>query len=260
MENGTIMRSPRVSDAYLALCLASTFASGSVARAQRPSNTWRWSITPYVWAAGTNGRVGARDVVGSVDVTTGDVLQTGALAFMAALEGRRGRWLSHLDAFYVSTTDDEDLGPVLGKPSTLHIEQYQTMLAPHVGYSAFIWPKATVHAIAGLRYWHVKAELTAVLPSMSSGAETSADWADGIVGADVRATPWGPRWHLLAYADLGAGGSDFTWQALGGATYDLSRCCSIGLIYRHLDVDYESDRLVNDVAMGGPALSFGVRF
>jgi hypothetical protein len=66
----------------------------------------------------------------------------------------------------------------------------------------------------------VKAELTTVLPSISSGAETSADWVDAIVGADLHATPSGPRWRLLAYADLGAGGSDFTWRALGGVTYD----------------------------------------
>jgi opacity protein-like surface antigen len=198
--------------------------------------------------------------VGSVDVSTGDVLQTGHVTFAAALEGGRGRWLGHLDAFYVSTSDDEDFTPVLGKPSTLHIEQHQTMFAPQVGYAVFTRPTATVHAIAGLRYWYVKAELTAVLPSMSSGAQTDAEWVDGVVGADVRATPWGPRWHLLAYADLGAGGSDFTWQALGGVSYDLSRCCSVGLVYRHLDVDYESDRLVNDVRMSGPAVSFGLRF
>jgi len=247
----------------LALCLASASVWSSTAggqELQEASKAWQWSITPYVWAAGTKGRVGARDVLGSVDVTTGDVLQSGKVALMAVLEGRRGRWLGHLDLFYVSTTDDENLAPVLGAPSTLEIEQYQTMVESQVGYSLLTWPKGSVDAVAGLRSWHVKAELTAVLPSMSSGAETSADWVDGIVGADVRATPWGPRWHLLAYADLGAGGSDFTWQALGGATYDLSRCCSVGLIYRHLDVDYESERLVNDVAMGGPALSLGFRF
>jgi len=221
---------------------------------------WQWSITPSVWAAGTKGRVGARNVVGSVDVSTGNALQTGDVALTASLEGRRGRWLGHLDAVYVSTTDDEDFAPVLGKPSTLHIEQYQTMVAPQVAYAMFTWPSASVHAIAGVRYWHVKAALTAILPSMSSGAEASADWVDGTVGADVRATPWGPRWQLLAYADLGAGGSNFTWQTLGGVSYELSRCCSVGLIYRHLDVDYESDRLVNDVGMGGPAVSFGFRF
>jgi hypothetical protein len=254
------MRKLRIPVAWFAVWLGSASPWPPSARAQEPLKTWQWSITPYVWAAGTKGRVGARDVVGSVDVTTGDVLQTGDVAFMAALEGGRGRWLGHLDAFYVSTTDDEDLAPVLGKPSTLHIEQYQTMLASQIGYSVFTGPEATVHAVAGLRYWHVKAELTAVLPSMSSGAGSSADWVDGIVGADVRATPWGQRWQLLAYADLGAGGSDFTWQAFGGVTYELSRCCSVGLTYRHLDVDYESDRVVNDVTMSGPALSFGFRF
>lgn len=242
------------------MCLALACAWSSSGSGQQSAKVWQWSITPYVWAAGTKGRVGARDVVGSIDVSAADAIRAGDVAPMAVLEARRGRWLGYLELFYLSTTDDENLAPVLGPPSTLDIEQYQTMLAPQVGYSVVTWPKGTIDVIAGLRYWHVKAELTAILPSMSSGTETSSDWVDGIVGADVRAAPWGPRWHVVAYADLGAGGSDFTWQALGGATYDLSRCCSVGLIYRYLDVDYESDRLVNDVAMSGPALSFGFRF
>ena len=254
------MRRLRIRVACFALCLGSASDWPAIARAQAPSMTWQWSITPSVWAASTKGRVGARDVVGSIDVRTGDVLQSGDVAFMAAIEGKRGRWLGHLDAFYVSTTDDEDFTPVLGKPSTLRIEQYQTMLAPQVGYAVFTGPKATLHAVAGVRYWHVNAELTAIQPSMTSGAETTAEWVDGIVGADVRATPWGPRWQLLAYADLGAGGSNLTWQAVGGVAYELSPCCGVGLVYRHLDVDYDTERLVNDVAMSGPALSFAFRF
>ena len=69
----------------LALCLASASVWSSTAggqELQEASKAWQWSITPYVWAAGTKGRVGARDVVGSVDVTTGDVLQTGKVALM----------------------------------------------------------------------------------------------------------------------------------------------------------------------------------
>ena len=45
----------------------------------------------------------------------------------------------------------KNVTPVLGKPSTLHIEQHQTMFAPQVGYAVFTRPTATVHAIAGLR-------------------------------------------------------------------------------------------------------------
>ena len=191
----------------LALCLASACVWSSTTGAQEASKAWQWSITPYVWAAGTKGRVGARDVVGSVDVTTGDVLETGKVALMGVLEGRRGRWLGHLDLFYVSTTDDENLAPVLGAPSTLEIEHYQTMLESQVGYSVLTWPKGTVDAVAGLRSWHVKAELTAVLPSMSSGAETSADWVDGIVGAGARRSAriggW-PGWRARPPHALGA--------------------------------------------------------
>ena len=89
------------------------------------------------------------------------------------------------------------------------------MVAPQVGYSVFTWPKGAVDVVAGQRSWHVKAELTAILPSMSSGAETSADSVDCIVGAGVRAAPWGPAATCWRTRTFGAGGSDFTWQAFG---------------------------------------------
>ncbi len=60
---------------------------------------------------------------------------------------------------------------------------------------------------------------------------------------------------------MGAGGSDFTWQALGGIGYDLSRCCRLDAAYRYLAVDYEKDDgLVYVVHLNGPAVGVTVRF
>lgn len=242
----------------LACVLMST--AGSSAGAQGAPTTWQWSITPYAWLARTEGRVGAGNISTDVDLSAGDLLKSVDVVLMAVVQAQRGRWLGHVDLFYVSASDDANVQLLPGIAATLKVQQYQTMVAPEVGYTLYTRPNVAVDAVAGLRYWHVKAELTAALPARSVGGSNSADWVDGIVGATVRAMPWGPRWHLLAYGDLGAGGANFTWQALGGATYDFSHCCSVGLTYRHLDVDYESDKLINDVSMTGPAISLGFRF
>ena len=34
--------------------------------------------------------------------------------------------------------------------------------------------------------------------------------------------PLAPRWSFTGYADVGAGGSDSTWQAMGGFDYAIS--------------------------------------
>ena len=60
--------------------------------------------------------------------------------------------------------------------------------------------------------------------------------------------------------DAGAGGSKLTWQAVGSVGYDLSHCCSLDAAYRHLDIDYDRDALVNDSHLSGFALGIGIRF
>jgi hypothetical protein len=91
--------------------------------------------------------------------------------------------------------------------------------------------------------------------------EASGDkgWVDGTVGANLRYQP-AEKWHLVAKADIGAGGSDFTWQLYGGAGYDLGSCCALVAAYRHLDVDYDKEGFLYDVNLSGPALGVGLRF
>lgn len=65
---------------------------------------------------------------------------------------------------------------------------------------------------------------------------------------------------MTALGDAGAGGSKLTWQAIGSVGYDLSQCCSLDAAYRHLDIDYDRDALVNDSHLSGFALGIGIRF
>ena len=81
-----------------------------------------------------------------------------------------------------------------------------------------------------------------------------------IVGAGWHYHAGGP-WRLYAKADLGGGGSKFTWQALGGAGYDLGSCCTLTAAYRYLDVDYEKyGSFLYNVHLNGPAVGMTFRF
>ena len=81
----------------------------------------------------------------------------------------------------------------------------------------------------------------------------------GTIGARLR---YGStrRWHLFFKGDAGAGGSNFTWQVIGGGGYDLGSCCIARAAYRHLDVDYESADILTDVYLSGPALGLEIKF
>ena len=79
------------------------------------------------------------------------------------------------------------------------------------------------------------------------------------MGANVRYQP-ADKWRLVAKADVGAGGSDFSWQLYGGAGYELGGCCTLVGAYRFLDVDYDVDDILYDVRLGGPTFGLTLRF
>ena len=208
---------------------------------------WRITLTPYLWAAGLDGRIGVNGQPTDVSIGVGDVLDQFDLAVMALLEARRGPWVVRADVFYVNLGEDS---------SGISLNQEQFILQPEAGRTVVAQSWGTVDILAGVRYWHLSVDLTASPNTLSE----SKDWVDGTVGAAWRFQP-AQRWHLFAKGDVGAGGSEFTWQGQGGAGYDLGHCCTLAALYRYLDVDYENDDgFIYDVHLNGPALGLTLRF
>jgi hypothetical protein len=226
--------------------------------AEEEAGGWQLTFTPYLWVPSIKGRVGVRGEVAEVDRSFGEIFDELDLGFMGGLEARRDRWVGRLDVFYVSTVDESAV-PLSGAAvGDVVVTQDQTMLQPEAGYSLLARPWGGVDGLIGARFWHLSADL-----SLSSGgtllSEESGrtDWVDGTVGFRIRVRPEsGVR--LFAKGDVGGGGSNFTWQALAGVGLDFAKCCSAIVAYRHLDVDYESDLVVDDVYLTGPAI--GVEF
>ena len=61
------------------------------------------------------------------------------------------------------------------------------------------------------------------------------------------------------YADIGAGDSDLTWQAMAGIGYSYG-WGDVLLTYRHLSYDEGTDGLVQDLELSGPAIAVNFRF
>jgi opacity protein-like surface antigen len=221
---------------------------------QDESPSWRFTFTPDLWMSGLTGSVGIGPAVSEVDLSFGDIFEHFDIGVMGLFEARRHPWVIRTDLFYVSLSDQQALS--VGSGSTLQVNQNQFMIQPELGYTIVSRPWGGVDALIGVRYWHLNVDLSAQ-PQERTGEE---DWADGTVGANLRYQP-AERWHLFAKSDVGAGGSDFTWQALGGAAYDVGRCCTLVAAYRYLDVDYRKDGgLVYDVHLDGPAIGVTLHF
>ena len=236
--------------AALALSLAA--APGALAAQSEPEpEGWQTTFTPYFWAASLKGTVGVGPAQGEVDLSFSDIFSDFNLGFMGLLETRHRPWVLRADALYISLTDEQAAGP----GETLTIGQDQFMLHPEVGYTILARPWGGLDALVGARYWNLSLDVDA--PAQTASGDKN--WVDATVGANLRYQP-AEKWHLAAKADIGAGGSDLTWQLYGGAGYDLGQCCALVAAYRHLDVDYDKEGFLYDVYLSGPALGLMLRF
>jgi hypothetical protein len=219
------------------------------------ADAWQFSVTPYAWLAAEQGRVGTGGNVSEVDLSFGDVLDQVDLGLRGVFEARHRRWVGLLDLMYSSLAADQE-----NATQTVRSLLDQVTLQPELGYTVLERPWGGIDALAGARFWSFSLDILVIEGSTENEvASGDQQWLDGTVGARLRYSPSRP-WHLFLKGDVGAGGSDFTWQVLGGGGVDVGSCCAALAVYRHLDVDYESEDFVNDVYLTGPALGFEIRF
>lgn len=100
-------------------------------------------------------------------------------------------------------------------------------------------PGYRIDAIGGLRYWNIEADIDYQRrPSTSN----SNDWVDPIIGLragfDLTDTI-----SVIALGDIGGFGvgSDLQWELLGRVNYQFDETWTLGVGYRHIDVDFDDD-------------------
>ena len=223
---------------------------------------WQFEVTPYLWSAAMRGDTQAGNLPQThVDMSFGDILQNLDAGFMGAFEARKGRWGFLLDAIYMKVSDaaSSTQGPLtVGADATVK----QWMYAGAVAYRVSDGP-TMIDLIGGARYskLRVKAVIDASLFGLPGRTERTANksWTDGYVGIRVQ-VPIADQWTFVGYGDVGAGGSDSTWQAALGAQYAYSKDVAIKLGYRYLSVDYNKNGFLYDMDSAGLYVGAGFRF
>jgi hypothetical protein len=250
---GSLMHRLRLLALVLGLLASSLrgLAAQAGADAGAEAERWRFTFTPYVWMSGLEGTIGVGSNLSEVDVSFTDGAEDFEFGFAGLLEARRHPWVVRTDFFYVSLSDEE----AVSGGNTLTVGQDELMLHPEVGYTLLARSWGGVDGLLGARYLNLGVDLGG--PSQEVSADRN--WVDGTVGANLRYGPGG-KWRLVAKADVGAGGSDLTWQLYGGGGYDLGSCCALVAAWRYLDIDYDKDDLVYDVRLSGPTVGVTLRF
>ncbi len=126
---------------------------------------------------------------------------------------------------------------------------------------------ANFDLLAGVRYVAVDSNVSLDIFTPLPGAVPSRNFSDNkdlvdpIVGVKGK-FELGKKWFVPYYFDAGGFGIDsvWTWQAFGGVGYRFSNLFSMVLAYRHLQYNFNDNKLLKDFYMSGAELGFLFRF
>ncbi len=252
-----LSRLPLWTFAMLTLCIAPT------APIAAQSDGWDWSAAIYGWLPDLN-ISGDR---ASQSISRGDLLSKVELVLAGHFEGRRGKAGFLVDAMYLELADgrtvdnSEEIPP--GSQLDLDLEQLIMELGgfyrPGGGRDGF-------DVLFGARLIDMSDTLT-LTPSISPPIEpppaptsrsTSTSLWDGFVGVRYSSKftdrlGWGVR------GDVGTGGTDFTYNALGQVSWNWGADRQHGILlgWRYMDIDLKDDEEspIDGVVFTGPFLA-----
>ena len=225
-----------------------------------PDDKWQFQFSPYFWLASLHGTGGVGNRTAEVDMSFGDIFGSLKFALMGVFEARKGKFMLLTDMEYVHIEDDKATpGPLF---SDVNAKFKVFIFDPEVGYRLYENPDSgsSVDVLGGIRVWHVSTELdfgAGILPATQ--LQGSRNWVDAIVGLRGKAAV-SEKIFVTGKADLGGGGSQFTWQLFGGLGYSITPKIALIGGYRVLDVDYDKNNFIYDMNQRGPILGIGFKF
>ena len=229
---------------------------------------WHFQLAPYAWLAGQEGKVASLPPLPPADIDVDfydDVLGNIKGALMLVGEARKGRYGLVMDVAYTDIEMEEPT-PLGILYSAVNSRTKSWMVSVAGLYRLVERQNRFLDVIGGVRYWSVDSELTLKGPQFPSLSERSIsnkeDWVDPLVGLKGW-TPIGESNFFVSGFFLIGGfgvGSDFMWDANINLGYQWTKGFSTTLGYRYLDVDYDDDGFLYDVAQSGLTLGLSWRF
>ena len=190
-------------------------------------------------------------------------------ALFGYFSARKGNWFFSLDAIYFSIEDEAARfreGP-MDSPNTAELKADMTQQAYALsgGYRV-LEGKTTLDVLGVARYTSLDTDREVdvatgaeLLPDGSRSVGRKEGWWDGAIALRVLA-PFTEKWAFMGYGDIGAGGSDLTYQLLAGLNWQFTDMFSAKFGYRYIYQDYHKDDFKWDMDTSGVYLGLGIRW
>ncbi len=253
-----------------ALCLIALFSQQVMAQSESGDDEWNHSLAVYLWGASISGTTASGT---GLEVDFKDIADNLEFGAMAAYQARKGKWSILTDVIYldVSANNQLDLLPPIGGDiidvtTTASLDLTAWVIHLGGGYNLYNDGEGTTtDFVFGARYLDLESDLMLnfnitppdldyTLPPLSA----SEDFWDAIIGFRG-AISLGDRWFMPWGANIGAGDSDLSWQAMAGVAFKASSWADIVLTYRYLKWEFD-DAMVEDLSLSGPLLGVVFRF
>jgi len=250
-----------------ALC-GSMLLSAPVRADDTMSDDWQYKAAIYLWGASIGGDTTVQDngqgasSQADLDISFDTLLDNLDMAFMGSFEARKGKWSVIMDLLYLDisagnrSTISLPTNPSLRVNTRTKLNLSGWVLQAAGGYNLISDERSSFDVVVGARYFELDTDFSADLSLSSFGREYKASSSGSVLDAFVGmkgSYVLAPNWTALYYADLGAGQSDFTWQANAGISYKATEHLDVALTYRHLEWDIGGDTLDN-MNFSGPLL------
>lgn len=249
----------------LAIFVLLLFCCVNYASAQ-DKDTWQHELTIYGWYAGIDGSVqfpGPFGAGSDFTVDASDIISNLNMIFMGGWQSKRNKWSIIADVVYMDVGDSGNQTVTPGSSgvpvnASLDLDLSSWILNGGVGYDVVQAERGTLAVVGGVRYLTIDVDVKKGFQGPGVEKSDSEGLLDGIIGASG-AINFNKNWYLPFHADIGAGGSDLTWQLFAAIGYRFS-WGDIRLGYRHLSYELDDDFLMQDLDLSGPVLSVGFRF
>jgi len=234
---------------------------------------WEYSVSPYLWLPtisldSSNVRNEGGPIDGSIlDIGPTEYLR--ALNFGLMLQGdmRKNDWVLMGDFIYLDLgIDNRDIdfarpgsGPIAGRYDAGLSGSIITFAGGHTFVNK---DRYHVDGLVGWRRMAMSLEVSGDLDSGDSfDIRSDLDFNDAFIGVNGRYGFDNDRWSMRYYADIGAGESDLTWQAMVEVGYAFDWGV-LFVNYRHLDYDFGDAGRFKDLGatFSGPSVGATFRF
>jgi hypothetical protein len=222
------------------------------------------NFTPYIWIPGINGTIGTGTGGGS-DVSLGDRASVefdpefrigGA---MLNFSWREERFTAFGDWTYanVRATSPSPFGALYSEVDGQILGNVAQLFA---GYMLLDARGMKLDAFIGGRLYSITGRL-----GLEAGAAPAADlestgtWFDTALGLRFNAIVHG-NWRAHLRADVGAGGSNLTWQAYAVGGYQITDSATLLAGWRHLYIDRGEGELQLKLSLSGPVIGAAFEF